>query len=124
MFRFPFTAHSQNSVQVANATGGSKDGTVGLFATLWMFFKPLVVVKTQRPELRDITADELTEQPASSGPFVSFFKQLVKSSERREAERQEAYFAESVDIYDLEYRMRALDRKNQTKPTWLVIPPS
>src|SRR5712692_9427533 len=105
MFLFPFTAHSQNSVQVANAKGGGKDGTVGLFATLLMFFKSLAVVKTQRPALRDITADKLTEQPASSGPFVSFFKQLFKSSEHIEAERQETYLAESVDIYDLEYRM-------------------
>ena len=119
MFIFPFTAHSQNSVQVANAKGGVKDGTVGLFATLLAFFKSLAVVKTQRLALHDIAAGELTEQPASSGPFVSFFKQLVKSSERIEAERQEAYLAESVDIYDLEYRMRELDRKNQTKAIWM-----
>jgi hypothetical protein len=40
---------------------------------------------------------------------------LAESPERREREREDAYLAESTDIYDLEYRMRELDRRNRQR---------
>lgn len=48
--------------------------------------------------------------------IFSFFKRLTESSKRREREREEAYLAESTDIYDLEYRIRELDREIHLKP--------
>ncbi len=40
-------------------------------------------------------------------------------SEQRARARQEAYLAESADRYELEYRMRELDRA-EAKPYWLT----
>lgn len=40
-------------------------------------------------------------------------------SEQRARARQEAYLADSVDRYELEYRMRELDRAD-ARPYWLT----
>ena len=48
--------------------------------------------------------------------ILSFLKFLSKNSEQREREREEAYLAQSTDRYDLEYRMRKLDRQSQSRP--------
>jgi hypothetical protein len=45
---------------------------------------------------------------------------LTKSSEAVEKEREEAYLAESADIYELEFRLRKLDREKATRhPGWM-----
>ncbi|MCG5074789.1 DUF3563 family protein [Paraburkholderia tagetis] len=49
-----------------------------------------------------------------------FFLFLTKSYETAQKEREEAYLAESADIYDLEYRMRKLDREKAGRtPSWM-----
>jgi hypothetical protein len=46
--------------------------------------------------------------------------QLTMSAEQRRQEREEAYLAEAVDLYDLEARMRDLDRHSSRKgPSWM-----
>ena len=52
--------------------------------------------------------------------IMKFFNNLAKSDERREQERQEAYLAKSVDIHDLEYRMRELEREKKVFP-WVAF---
>ena len=49
----------------------------------------------------------------------NLFRHLRGISERRERERRDAYLAESTDLYDLEYRMRELDRNTQPVPAWM-----
>lgn len=49
--------------------------------------------------------------------IISFLKNWAESTERRERERREAYLAQSTDIYDLEYRLRELDR--EFTPPWM-----
>jgi predicted class III extradiol MEMO1 family dioxygenase len=44
-----------------------------------------------------------------------FCHYLAQSAEAREHARDDAYLAEAVDCYDLEYRMRELDR-GRTSP--------
>ena len=45
---------------------------------------------------------------------------LTKSFDQREKERDDAYLAEATDIYDLEYRMKRLDRRASPRhPSWL-----
>jgi hypothetical protein len=45
---------------------------------------------------------------------------LTKSADQRDRERDDAYLAEATDIYDLEYRMKALDkRKTSRHPSWM-----
>ncbi len=45
---------------------------------------------------------------------------LTKSADERKKERDDAYLAEATDLYDLEYRMRKLDRDAATPSTaWL-----
>ena len=45
---------------------------------------------------------------------------LTKSFDQREKERHDAYLAEATDIYDLEYRMKKLDRRASPRhPSWL-----
>lgn len=46
---------------------------------------------------------------------------LTKSADQRDKERSDAYLAEATDIYDLEYRMKKLDRNASTRqPSWLA----
>jgi hypothetical protein len=46
--------------------------------------------------------------------------QLTISAEQRRVEREEAYLSEAVDLYDLEARMRDLDRRaSRNGPSWM-----
>ena len=45
---------------------------------------------------------------------MGFFKRLGQHIEHREMKRQEAYLAESTDIYDLEHRMKQLQYMHNT----------
>lgn len=51
--------------------------------------------------------------------IFDLFIRLAESPERRERERQEAYLAESTDLYDLEYRIRQLDRVDRSSAPWM-----
>ncbi|WP_395827681.1 DUF3563 family protein [Collimonas sp.] len=48
----------------------------------------------------------------------AFFNRIGNAYERSEAERKEAYLAEAVDLYDLEYRMQQLDRESAQTAAW------
>lgn len=50
---------------------------------------------------------------------AAFFKRLGTAYERSEAARKEAYLAEAVDLYDLEYRMQRLDRESAQTAAWI-----
>ena len=46
---------------------------------------------------------------------------LTKSSDEIEKERDDAYLAEATDLYDLEFRMRKLDRQKAVRhPSWMA----
>jgi hypothetical protein len=45
--------------------------------------------------------------------------ELTKSAEQRRLERDEAYLSEAVDLYDLEARMRDLDRRAVRSASWM-----
>jgi hypothetical protein len=53
--------------------------------------------------------------------FLSrLFLSFTKSSEVLEREREEEYLADAVDIYDLEFRLRKLDRDKAARhPAWM-----
>lgn len=45
---------------------------------------------------------------------------LTKSADERAKERNDEYLAEATDLYDLEFRMRKLDRESRTRqPAWM-----
>ncbi|HTH62605.1 MAG TPA: DUF3563 family protein [Paraburkholderia sp.] len=45
---------------------------------------------------------------------------LTKSADEIEKERENAYLAEATDLYDLEFRLRRLDRDRATRyPAWM-----
>jgi hypothetical protein len=45
---------------------------------------------------------------------------LTKSPDQLAKERADAYLAEATDLYDLEFRMRNLDREvNVRQPSWM-----
>jgi len=45
---------------------------------------------------------------------------LTKSADQIEKEREDAYLAESADLYDLEFRLRRLDQKRASRhPAWM-----
>ena len=48
-----------------------------------------------------------------------FVNEITKSAEQRRIEREEAYLAEAVDLYDLEARMRDIDRQAMKGPSWM-----
>lgn len=51
----------------------------------------------------------------------SFFAFLARDAEEHERARTEAYLAEAVDRYDLEFRMRELDRGlSNSHPQWFI----
>jgi hypothetical protein len=46
---------------------------------------------------------------------------LTKSADQMAKERSDAYLAEATDLYDLEFRMRKLDREAVTRhPSWMA----
>ncbi|KAA1011624.1 DUF3563 domain-containing protein [Paraburkholderia panacisoli] len=48
------------------------------------------------------------------------FLLLTKSPDQLAKERADAYLAEATDLYDLEFRMRKLDRDvNVRQPSWM-----
>lgn len=49
---------------------------------------------------------------------ADFCEYLAQSAEARQHARDEAYLAEAVDRYDLEYRMRELDRARHSRQLW------
>lgn len=50
---------------------------------------------------------------------ADFFHYLAQSAEARQRARDEAYLAEALDCYDLEYRMRELDRARNSPSHWM-----
>ena len=104
-------------MSMLSITAGPRFG-LGVFTALLMLFK-LRAVGMSRAALPVITPCESTEQPTARSHFSEFFTLFTESSERREWKRREAYLAESTDIYDLEFRMRKLDRQDQSKPAWM-----
>ncbi|SAK96204.1 hypothetical protein AWB77_05585 [Caballeronia fortuita] len=45
---------------------------------------------------------------------------LTKSADERDRARDDAYLAEATDIYDLEYRMKKLDKRGAARhPSWM-----
>ncbi|CAD6561849.1 DUF3563 family protein [Paraburkholderia sabiae] len=45
---------------------------------------------------------------------------LTKSYDQRVKEHNDAYLAEATDLYDLEFRMRKIDRESQLRqPSWM-----
>lgn len=46
-------------------------------------------------------------------------RRLAEHCERRKRERRDAYLARSADLYDLERRMRDLDRDSRRIPAWM-----
>jgi hypothetical protein len=51
--------------------------------------------------------------------IADWFRRRAESEERREQEREEAYLAESLDLCDLEYRMRQLDLRKRVSAPWI-----
>jgi hypothetical protein len=49
----------------------------------------------------------------------NFARRLTEFFDRRERERRDAYLAQSVDVYDLERRMRELDKESRRVPAWM-----
>jgi Protein of unknown function (DUF3563) len=48
-----------------------------------------------------------------------FLRRLAEPLERRERDREQAYLAQSTDMYDLESRMREIDRAKQLRGHWM-----
>jgi hypothetical protein len=45
---------------------------------------------------------------------------LTKTADERAKERADAYLAEASDLYDLEFRMRKMDRDvSRRQPAWM-----
>jgi hypothetical protein len=54
--------------------------------------------------------------------FTQRYARLTLSPEARLAERHLAYLSESSDLYELEFRMRKLDREAvQKRPSWMSM---
>jgi Protein of unknown function (DUF3563) len=53
--------------------------------------------------------------------LTRLFLFLTKSADQMAKERSDAYLAEATDLYDLEFRMRKLDREAATRhPAWMT----
>ncbi|WP_080418945.1 DUF3563 family protein [Burkholderia ubonensis] len=49
------------------------------------------------------------------------FLMLTKNAEQAAKERADAYLADASDLYDLEFRMRKLDREGVSgRPSWMT----
>ncbi|MGN6087251.1 DUF3563 family protein [Trinickia sp.] len=53
--------------------------------------------------------------------FSRLFLLLTQTAEARQKARNDAYLAEASDLYDLEFRMRKLDREAAVAhPSWQI----
>ncbi|AXE95486.1 DUF3563 family protein [Paraburkholderia sp. DD10] len=53
--------------------------------------------------------------------LTRLFLFLTKSPDQLAKERADAFLAEATDLYDLEFRMRKLDRDmNVRQPSWMT----
>lgn len=77
-----------------------------------------------------MSTSSAAHQVSSVADFARFFQELAtalrtaaaqlatyigQSTEERELKRQEAYLAQATDRYDLEYRIRELDRTRHAR---------
>jgi hypothetical protein len=65
------------------------------------------------------TASAQAQAAGVLASIAAFFKRVGTAYERSEAARKEAYLAEAVDLYDLEYRMQRLDRESAQTAAWI-----
>lgn len=72
-----------------------------------------------RPAAVTRPAAPAVKSASSLSKVAAFFKRLGTAYERSEAARKEAYLAEAVDLYDLEYRMQRLDRESAQTAAWI-----
>lgn len=67
------------------------------------------------------TLSQVAQPVGFINAISAFFKRIGNAYEIAEAERKEAYLAESADLYDLEYRIRQLDRGTAHTPAWMTV---
>lgn len=77
------------------------------------------ILKHSRPlddskALTFVAADETAVQERAEGGIKMVFSRMSESSEQRALRLQMADLAEATDLYDLEFRSRAWDRKTRS----------
>ena len=87
----------------------------------WNFHQTSLILRMVRCSSHciDQSIATIMEKEKDMKRIFTLFKPLFESAERREQQRREAYLAASTDLYDLEYRMRKLDQRDQPKPAWM-----
>lgn len=73
------------------------------------FFAQLTSAVAQSASLKKDAAFGASANVITEHKPMGFFKRLGQRIERMEMKRQEAYLAESTDIYDLENRIKQLE---------------
>ena len=68
-----------------------------------------------------LTLREAAQPVGFVSAVASFFKRIGNAYEMSEAARKEAYLAEATDLYDLEYRIRQLDRGTRQTAAWMTV---
>ena len=66
-----------------------------------------------------ISTTRAAQSSSFFGSIASFFKRIGNAYELSEAARKEAYLSEAADLYDLEYRIRQLDRETVQSAAWM-----
>ena len=110
-----FPAQANNAALNQTAAGQNASG---FMAGLLAFF-----AKHSRPmqdgaELNFISADDVVAHDGSVAKAPGLFARLTESAESRRSRLDTAYLSEATDLYDLEYRSREIDRRNQRNGGW------
>lgn len=53
------------------------------------------------------------------GSVANVYASISESSESRTARQQQEYLAEATDLYELEYRIKSLDRTTRSNYGWM-----
>jgi len=65
------------------------------------------------------TSNQAVQPRGFVSAIASFFQRVGNAYELSDAARKEAYLAGAVDLYDLEYRIREIDRRTEQTAIWM-----
>jgi hypothetical protein len=94
-------------------TIGQTNGST-VFHPLQDFFAQLTSAVAQSATPKNDATPEAAANVITAHKPMGFFKRLGQRIERMEMKRQEAYLAESTDIYDLEHRIKQLEYRRSS----------
>jgi hypothetical protein len=102
---------AQANTAALNQTAAGHNAN-GLMAGLLAFF-----AKSASPAEANVAAANVVAKDSNAAPS-GLIARLFESADSRQRRADEAYLAEAVDLYELEFRSREIDRRARRSNAW------